>query len=36
MVACTCNLATLKAEFWNGVSAIPVGETVLSIGGWIV
>ena len=26
IVACTCNPATLEAEFWNGVGLIPVGD----------
>ena len=25
VVACTCNPATLEAEFWNGVRSTPVG-----------
>ena len=25
VVECTCNLATLDAEFWNDVGSIPVG-----------
>ena len=25
VVACTCNPATLQAEFWNSVGSIPVG-----------
>ena len=33
VVACTCNPATLEAEFWNGVGLIPVGGNSPSIGG---
>ena len=33
VVACTCNPATLEAEFRNGVSLIPVGGNSPSIGG---
>ena len=29
VVACTCNPASLQAEFRNGVGSIPVGVTVL-------
>ena len=36
IVACTCNPATLEAEFWNGVGLIPVGDNSPSISGWIV
>ena len=36
VVACTCNPATLEAEFWNGVGLIPVGDNSPSISGWIV
>ena len=36
VVACTCNPATLKAEFWSGVASIPVGGNSPSIDGWIV
>ena len=36
VVACTCNPATLEAEFWNGMSSIPVGGNSPSIGWWIV
>ena len=36
VVACTCNSATLEAEFWNAVGSIPVGGNSPSIGGWIV
>ena len=36
VVACTCNPATLEAEFRNGVVPIPVGSNSSSIGGWIV
>ena len=36
VVACTCNAATLEAEFRNGVGLIPVGDNSPSIGGWIV
>ena len=36
VVACTCNPATLEAEFRNGVGSIPVGVNSPSIGGWIV
>ena len=36
VVACTCNPATLEAEFQNGVGSIPVGGNSPSIGGWIV
>ena len=35
-VACTCNSATLEAEFLNGVVSIPVGANTSSIDGWIV
>ena len=35
VVACTCNPATLEAEFRNGVGSIPVGGNSPSIGGWI-
>ena len=34
--ACTCNPATLEAEFRNGVGSIPVGGNSPSKGGWIV
>ena len=36
VVACTCNPATLEAEFWNSVGLIPVGDNSPSISGWIV
>ena len=39
VVACTCNLATLEAELWNGVvnsPSIPDGGNSPSIDGWIV
>ena len=36
VVACTCNPATLEAEFRNGVGSLPVGGNSPSIGGWIV
>ena len=36
VVACTCNPATLEAEFRNGVGSVPVGGNSPSIGGWIV
>ena len=36
VVACTCNPATLEAEFRNRVGSIPVGGNSPSIGGWIV
>ena len=36
VVACTCNPATLEAEFWNSVGSIPVGGNSPSIGGWMV
>ena len=36
VVACTCNPATLEAEFRNGVGSVPVGRNSPSIGGWIV
>ena len=36
VVACTCNPATLEAEFRNGVVSIPVGGNSPSIGEWIV
>ena len=36
VVACTCNPATLEAEFWNRVGSITVGGNSPSIGGWIV
>ena len=36
VVACTCNPATLEAEFRNDVGSIPVGGNNPSIGGWIV
>ena len=32
----TCNKATLKAKFRNGVGSIPVGGNSPSVGGWIV
>ena len=35
-VTCTCNLATLEAEFRNDVGSIPVLVNSPSIGGWIV
>ena len=33
VVACTCNPATLEAEFRNGVGSVPVGGNSPSIGG---
>ena len=36
VVACTCDPATLEAEFQNGVGLIPVGGNSPSIGGYIV
>ena len=36
VVACTCNPATLEAEFRNGVCLTPVGGNIPAIGGWIV
>ena len=33
VVACTCNPATLEAEFWNGVSLLSVGGNSPLIGG---
>ena len=36
VVACAYNLATLEAEFRNGVGSIPVGGNDPSIGRWIV
>ena len=36
VMTCTCNPATLEAEFRNGVSSIPVGGNSPSIGWWIV
>ena len=36
VVACTCNPATLEAEFRNGVGSVPVEGNSPSIGGWIV
>ena len=36
VVVCTCNPATLKAKFLNGVDSIPVGGNSPSIGEWIV
>ena len=36
VVACTCNPATLDAEFRNGVGSISVGGNGLLIGGWTV
>ena len=33
--ACTCNLATLEAEFRNCVGSIPVGGNSPSMGEWI-
>ena len=35
VVACTCNPATLEAEFRNGVNSKPARGKP-SIGGWIV
>ena len=35
-VACTCNPATLVAEFRDGVGLVSAGGNNLSIGGWIV
>ena len=35
VVVCTCNPATLEAEFRNGVGSIPAGGNSPSIGGWI-
>ena len=36
LVACTCNPATLEAEFRNGEGSIRVRGNSASIGGWIV
>ena len=36
VAACTCNPATLEAEFRNGVGSIPAGANSPSVGGWIV
>ena len=36
VVACTCSLPALEAEFWNGVGSVPVGVNNSLIGGWIV
>ena len=36
VVACTCNLANLETELWNGVSSILVGGNSPFIDGWIV
>ena len=36
VLAFTCNLATLKAEFWNGLGSVPGGSDDLSIGESIV
>ena len=36
VVACTCNSATLEAEFRNGVGSILAEGNSPSIGGWIV
>ena len=36
VVACTCNPATMEAEFRDGVGSIPVWGNGPSIGGWIV
>ena len=36
VVACTCNPATMEAEFRNGVGSIPVGGNSPSIDVWIV
>ena len=36
VVACTCNPATLEAEFRNGAGSVPVGGNSSFIGGWIV
>ena len=36
VVTCTCNPATLEAQFRNSVGSIPVGGNSDSIGGWIV
>ena len=36
VVPCTCNPATLDAEFRNRVGLIPVGGNSPLIGGWIV
>ena len=35
-VACTCNPATLEAEFRNGVGSVQVEGNRPSISGWIV
>ena len=36
VLAFTCNLATLKAEFWNGLGSVPGGSDDPSIGESIV
>ena len=36
VVACACNLATLKTKFRNDVRPIPVGGNSPSIGEWNV
>ena len=36
IVACTCDLARLDAEFGSGLGSIPVGGSSPSIGGLIV
>ena len=36
VVACTCNPATLEAEFQKGVSSMPVEGESPSFGGWTV
>ena len=33
-MACTCNPATLEAEFWNDLDSLPVRGNGPSIGGW--
>ena len=36
VMACTWNPANLEAEFWNGMSSIPVGGNGPLIDRWIV
>ena len=36
VMACTCNSATLEAEYLNGASSVPVGGNSSSTGGWTV
>ena len=36
LVSCTCNPATLEAEFQNSVGSVTVGSDIPLIGGWIV